>query len=156
MRIYLEANPLIAAMEGADPTRSQMTRLLQSTGTTLVSSELTLAEVLVKPLRRRLADGDDLSAAELVLAYEAMFDETGLFDAIPVSTAMLRRAAEIRAGRGSLKLPDAIHLATALWARCDVLVTDDDRLQKAAADRTTVCSLDPADLDALLARIEAS
>ena len=156
MRIYLDANPLIAAIEGEGQTRSKMSRLLRAAKVTLVSSELTLAEVLVKPLRLVLADDGDISASESILAYEAMFDEAGLFDTVPVSAEVLRRAAEIRAGRASLKLPDAIHLATTLLARCDALVTDDGGLAKAAAAQTTVCSLDPADLDALLARIETA
>ena len=38
----------------------------------------------------------------------------------------------MRGSRTGLRLPDAIILATALWAQCDYLVTTDQRMAVAA------------------------
>lgn len=56
---------------------------------------------------------------------------------VPVTAYILEQAALLRANSKlgklpSLKLPDAIHLATAVRERCDVLVTNDSALRKAA------------------------
>ncbi|MBL7202552.1 MAG: PIN domain-containing protein [Anaerolineae bacterium] len=44
-----------------------------------------------------------------------------------LDTAILERAARLRATTDSLRLPDAIHLATATLERCDRFLTNDKR-----------------------------
>jgi len=87
------------------------------------SSELTLAEALVKPLR-----DDD---AVVTSAFEAFLCRTTI-NSIPVSRQILRRASELRARIRSLRLPDAIHAATAL-SEDALLLTNDVAFRKVPA-----------------------
>lgn len=98
----------------------------------------------VAELRRRLAAADELLAAATVYAEsivrplqqgtEATVDE--FFDAagisiIPVDRAVARRAAALRAEHQSLRLPDAMSLATAI-ATDSALLTLDKKLRQIA------------------------
>jgi predicted nucleic acid-binding protein len=46
---------------------------------------------------------------------------------LPVTRDVLMKAAQLRAANPSLKLPDAIHAATALQHGCTTFVTNDSR-----------------------------
>ena len=81
-----------------------------------VTSELSLAEALVKPFQDRRAD---LQAVYIKAISAAPFSEVR-----PVSRQVLIEAARIRAGQ-KVNLPDAIHLATAQMAGCGVFLTND-------------------------------
>ena len=85
----------------------------------IVSSALSLLEVLVVPLR-----AGDLGLAE---RYEALLTRSRGVRLIEIDTAELRGAALLRARYG-LRTPDALQLAAALAARCPVFVTNDRRL----------------------------
>jgi predicted nucleic acid-binding protein len=82
----------------------------------VATSELTLLEVLVKPLR----DGN----VTLATLYRHVLMGTTDFTCLPVSRAVLESAASLRATHG-LKTPDAIHAASALDAGCVEFVTND-------------------------------
>jgi predicted nucleic acid-binding protein len=77
------------------------------------------AEVMVRPLARGVGDRVD----EFVGAVGATV--------IPVDREVARRAAGLRARHRSLRLPDALALATALLATAE-LVTLDQRLARVA------------------------
>ncbi|NER39672.1 MAG: PIN domain-containing protein [Oscillatoria sp. SIO1A7] len=79
----------------------------------IVSSELTLMETLVAPLK----NADDL----LEDAYENLLAQIRL---IPIALPTLREAARLRA-ETNLKTPDALHAATALLASFQMFVTND-------------------------------
>lgn len=85
----------------------------------IVSSALTLLEVLVVPYR----------AGQLHLAdrYEALLTRGRNIRLLEIDRAQLRAAAQLRAIHG-LRTPDALQLAAALSARCTVFVTSDRRL----------------------------
>jgi predicted nucleic acid-binding protein len=98
----------------------------------------------VKELRPRLAAGDDVLVGASVYAevmvrpMEAGTDAKvdGFLDAIgatvlAVDRGVARRAAEVRARHRSLRLPDALSLATALASDADLL-TLDQRLRRVA------------------------
>jgi predicted nucleic acid-binding protein len=85
-----------------------------------VTSEITLAECLVKPFAEK-----NIGAVE---AYNAFLSQRSGFPVIPISREILISAAKLRAEIG-LKLPDAIHLATAEWSRCSAFVTNDRRIK---------------------------
>ncbi len=86
-------------------------------GTTqAISSELTLMETLVMPLR----NGD----AALQSSREALWQQANTL-LIPITQDILREAARLRATIPALKTPDAIHAATALVAGCALFVTND-------------------------------
>ncbi|GBD49966.1 type II toxin-antitoxin system VapC family toxin [Methylopila sp. Yamaguchi] len=149
LRAYLDANALIRAVEADDPVAMGVRSLLATRHAAPVSSELTLAEVLVVPLRRAQADPSDPMARVWRSTYEALFRKAGTIDAVPVSAELLLRAAELRAEHRSLRLPDAIHLATCLSARCDVIITQDGGLLRAASAYLPTCSLIESELTAL-------
>ncbi|MCB1441367.1 MAG: PIN domain-containing protein, partial [Nitratireductor sp.] len=86
------------------------------------TSELTLAESLVKPM----ADRD----AELAERYFRVLAPQSGIEVREVSREVLILAARIRAEK-RVKLPDAIHLATAQATGCDRFVSNDGGLAKA-------------------------
>jgi predicted nucleic acid-binding protein len=100
------------------------------------TSELTLAELLVKPIR----DGD-LTAQQTC---QTMLLSNPRLAVLPIARQMLIESARLRATSG-LKLPDALNLATATLAGCDVLLTNDTRfrLPKAAIDVLLLSDLTP-------------
>jgi predicted nucleic acid-binding protein len=120
IRLYLNANIFIEAMETAGADGDHAWWILDAARDgefDLVTSELTIAEVLVQPIR----NGDD----ELAKAYRDMLRPTDMLELVPVSTTVLESAAYLRASRRALKLPDAIHLASALRAEVRYFVSRD-------------------------------
>lgn len=89
----------------------------------VVTSEFTLAEVLVRPLR----EGDPGLAAE----YRELLGGTTVAT-VPVSRAVLEQAAALRAAHSTLRTPDAIHAATGLTLGCSAFVTNDKALRQVA------------------------
>jgi len=86
----------------------------------LCTSTVTLGEVLVKPTE---AGRPDLVAKyEEALAWPAVL-------LIPFDRACARIYARLRHDR-SLRAPDAIQLACAAQAGCDLFITNDDRLSR--------------------------
>lgn len=117
--VYFDANALIACVEhpssGGDFFDGLMADV--ASGDTLATtSELTIAEVLVKPMLRK--------AHGLTRRYEELLGPGGGIRAAPVDRAVLRRAAQI-CGESRLDLPDAIHVATAEIAGCDIFLSND-------------------------------
>jgi len=77
-------------------------------------------------------------------AYVEMLINSNGIDLIPVSIAIARHAAQLRA-RHNLRTPDAIHVATALEAGCQAFLTDDLGLKRVSEIRVLV--LDELELD---------
>src|SRR5262249_38911915 len=86
-------------------------------GDELLTSTLTLGEVLVKP--------SEAGNTGLMVAYEEAIAGTAML--LPFSRDAARMYAEIRRDR-SIRPPDAIQLACAAQARVDLFITNDDRL----------------------------
>ena len=82
----------------------------------VVSSELTLLETLVAPLR----SGNTLMQSQR----EALWQQANT-RLLPITQDILREAARLRAVISGLKTPDAIHAATALIHGCTLFVTND-------------------------------
>ena len=118
--LYLDANALIAAVESPKPDLFNCMKRLKARGLELLSSELSLAEVLPNPVKQARAD--------LIDIYEDIIRVGGLVTAIPVGRPTLRISVELRTRFGG-KLPDAIHLATATMSGCRVIVSSDKRLR---------------------------
>lgn len=85
-----------------------------------VTSELTLAEVLIKPLE---TGRDDVVAID-----GELLQSSAHLSVVPIDRAILASAARHRASLG-IKLPDAIHVATAIAIGCDVLLSNDQKLR---------------------------
>lgn len=86
---------------------------------TLVTSALTLHEVLVLPFRT----GNRVLAER----YEQLLTRSRGVRLIDISRGVLRSAAQLRAA-ASIKAPDALHLATAINAGCLHFITNGRRL----------------------------
>lgn len=81
-----------------------------------VASALTLLETLVQPYRA--------GNAPLAEQYEAILTRSRGLEIGEINRNVLRAAAQLRAAQ-NIRTPDAIHLATALLARCPVYLTND-------------------------------
>ncbi len=89
----------------------------------VVSSILTLTEVLVHPMRQ----GDH----ELADHYRRVLLQAKEVTTIPVSAEIAEDAAQLRA-RHNLRTPDAIQLATAIRSGASSFLTNDDRMPRLA------------------------
>ena len=84
-----------------------------------VASTVALLEVLVYPLRAK-----DVRLAQ---AYRDILHNSGALTMIPVSAEIAELAAQLRASF-TIKTPDAIHMATAVYTGASFFVTNDARL----------------------------
>ncbi|WP_332117721.1 PIN domain-containing protein [Azorhizobium caulinodans] len=142
-RVYLDTNVFIAAFEMTGAHSDHAWWILKGieAGTIIgVTSEITLAEVLVKPMER-----DDEALAD---AYEGMIAPAPYFETVSVGRDVLTTAPRLRAGRHSLRLPDAIHVASAQIAQCSVFITQDERI--ALPDDLRRLGVTPFTLDDIL------
>lgn len=115
--VYLDTNTVIYAVERIEPYHTMLAPLwsaVQQSSVTLMTSELTWLEALVKPLREH---NDRLEA--LFRAFLTAQELT----LVPATLPIWESAAHLR-GRG-LKTPDAVHAATGIAAHCTLFVTND-------------------------------
>lgn len=118
-RVYIDTNIVIYAIEGLANYAAQIQPLLQAMKAAevfVVTSELTLAETLVGPIKT--------NNLRIQQTYRSFLVTTVILEVVPVSRRILEDAAQLRA-TSKLKLPDAIHLATALQYQCDSFLTND-------------------------------
>jgi predicted nucleic acid-binding protein len=85
-----------------------------------VSSVITLTEVLVLPIR----EGYD----DIVEKYEMILTHSPSIEIVDINVEIAKITARLRANY-SLKTPDAIQLATALYCSADYFLTNDKRLK---------------------------
>ena len=134
-QVYLDANVFIYAVEGIPPYVGPMRELfgeVDAGSVRAATSELTLAEALVRPM----ADGN----TELQAAYQDVLQTRDGLQLVPVSRSILVEAARLRAENHALKLPDAIHVATARASGCEALLTNDRALTGASGLQVVLCS----------------
>jgi predicted nucleic acid-binding protein len=136
-RVFWDTNLFIYLFEGENSLSERVKQLRQAMierGDQLLTSTLTLGEVLVKPLERH--------QTELARKYEEAVAATALM--IPFETKAARIYAALRSDR-SLRAPDAIQLACAAAAGVDLFITNDARLQsRRVAGIQFIVSLDRA------------
>lgn len=117
---YLDTNIIITIMEGPVSDDTGIQRFWREAGeypgVSFHTSELSFAELLVSPYRDR--------NRPLVDDYVRLFEKKDVITIHPVTRAILDVATVIRSGR-KMKLPDAIHLATASSVNCSHLLTFD-------------------------------
>ena len=130
-QIYLDTATIIYSVERfpvyialLDP----MWRQLRSGTLQIITSELTLLETLVMPIRQANTD--------LILRYERLLTASEM-SLIPIDQTILKRAASLRATT-NLKAPDAIHAATALNIGCSLFLTNDAGLRTVPGLAVTV------------------
>lgn len=121
-QIYVDANTVNYAVERIEPYRTLLEpiwQLAQQQQISLVTSELTWLETLVKPLRDNNTQLETLFRAFLAAQEMTL---------IPATLPLWEQAARLR-GLG-LKTPDALHAATGLAAGCSLFVTNDPIFQR--------------------------
>ncbi len=121
-RVYLDTNVFIYAIEGYPEFVDELNEFFDSIDAgnlRAFTSELTLAEVLVRPLM----DGN----LEIQTAYQQALESSEGLEVVPVSREVLIEAARLRAV-ANFRLPDAIHGATAILTGCETFLTNDRRL----------------------------
>jgi predicted nucleic acid-binding protein len=139
-RVYLDANVFVAAFEhiGAHSDHAWwIIRAIESGEIAAGTSEITLAEVLVKPF--------EVGATDLADGYERMMVSGSNFEVLPVRRDILVGAAALRARRTSVRLPDAVHIATAQALSCGFFISDDRRLPM--PDGIRMLAVNPFTLD---------
>jgi predicted nucleic acid-binding protein len=142
-RVYLDANVFVAAFEhsGAHSEHAWwVIRAIENGEVTAGTSEITLAEILVKPL--------ELGQTDLADGYEKMIVSGSHFEVLPVRRDILIQAARLRAGRAAIRLPDAVHVASAQALSCSFFISDDRRLP--LPDGMRMLAVNPFTLDNVL------
>ncbi len=122
-RVFLDSNIFIYLIEDKGQRGQEAAGLLSRMSLRrdeVITSALSYGEVLAKPI----AEGRH----DLVQLYETAFRDPGItVQSFDLQAAF--RYAEIRADK-SIKAPDAMQLAIAATARCDLFVTNDGRLNR--------------------------
>lgn len=119
-RVFWDTNLFIYLFEGYGELSkrvAELRRTMLARGDQLLTSTLTLGEVLVKPMER----GDE----ELSRKYEEAISATSQM--LPFDVKAAKIYAALRCDR-SLRAPDAIQLACAAAAGVDLFITNDARL----------------------------
>ena len=124
-KVYVDTAVLIYTMEENTDYFDLLKPLwikFQAQEIELISSELTMMEVLVLPLRN--------NNESLISDYEQLLLNSAM-QLIAINQPVLRQAANLRA-TNSLKTPDAIHAATAISVNCDLFITNDNGFRNLA------------------------
>jgi predicted nucleic acid-binding protein len=117
--IYVDTEAWIYKIEKVEPFLSAsipVWQALRDKTAEVITSELTLLETLVKPIREK--------NHEIINLYRNVLLSSRGVAVYPISRVILEEATQIRASH-NLKTPDAIHAATALLYHCNLFVTND-------------------------------
>jgi predicted nucleic acid-binding protein len=122
-RIFFDTNLFIYLLEDFGELGKRVAILMERMSERrdeLLTSTFTLGEVLVKPF--------EVGSRSWADQFEILLDSPGVV-MIPFDRHCARVYATLRQDR-SLKPPDAIQLSCAAVAKCDVFITNDDRLSR--------------------------
>lgn len=122
-RVCLDTNAIIYHLHRTEPYFEVVEELfgaLQKGSKLAVVSTVTELELLVRPIRQD--DRWELRQVRLIL-------ESAGMEVVEMNRNVARLAAEQRATTG-LDLPDAVIVATGIYAECDVIVGNDARCAK--------------------------
>jgi predicted nucleic acid-binding protein len=123
-RTYVDTNVFVEAIEKRGRLSDLATALLVATPALipqrLVTSELTFAELLVRPLR--------LKQKDYIRTYQDWMISNDYLEVVPVIGSILFGAAMLRSQNNSIKLPDAIHVTTAREKGCRYFLTNDGQI----------------------------
>jgi predicted nucleic acid-binding protein len=127
-RVALDADVLIAFLDAADDQHERAVSALRpvlSAGKEIVLSASVYAEIMVRPITRKT----DSKVDEFLDATNATV--------IAIDRPIARLAAALRARHRSLRLPDALSLATAIAANADLLTLDNRLARIQDHEKTT-------------------
>lgn len=123
-KVYLDTNIFIYALEGVEPSAAILREVftsLEAGEWQAATSSLSIAECLVKPF--------GLGREDLVGLYRAALSQSDHLTLVPLNEEILIFAARLRA-QHKFKLPDALHIATALNQGCTAMLTNDTGFRK--------------------------
>jgi predicted nucleic acid-binding protein len=121
--LYLDSNILIYLVEDRSAKRDAVTAILaeaQTLGVFLTTSEITLAECLFGAFKQ---ENEALAGV-----YRELFSGDGFIQTILCQSIIFEDAAR-RGATLSLKLVDAIHIASATHFGCDAFLTNDNGIR---------------------------
>lgn len=124
-RIYVDTNIWIYFLEGHPAFAPKVQAIFlaaRSADATLHTSEIAIAECLIKPAR----DGNE----DQISAYDVLFGDADI-TILAIDGSLARRAA-LAAGALGLKLIDAMHYVSAREASCSHFLTADGRFKSGA------------------------
>lgn len=84
------------------------------------TSSIAISEILVRPLK--------LNLTEVVFLLDQTLQEIPHLTIVPVDYPVAKIAAQVRARYG-LRLPDALHVASAFFSGAKIFITNDQRLK---------------------------
>ncbi|MCL6650519.1 MAG: PIN domain-containing protein [Chloroflexi bacterium] len=123
--IAIDTSPFIYSIEGGSAFDAVAVELFEHCIATArnpaVTTVITLAEVLVGAFQ---VGRDDLAAE-----YRDLLQRSANLELLDLNPVIAERGAELRA-RYSLRLPDALQVAAALFARAGYFVTNDDQTRR--------------------------
>ncbi len=122
--MLVDTSALIYFLGGVQPYFGVLLPLfqrVQARQTALIVSVVSESELLVRPYQRR-----DEEAIERI---GDLLSEDGI-RVVGLERNIARRAAELRAIYGTLRLPDATIIATALETECDLVLGNDEKWLK--------------------------
>jgi predicted nucleic acid-binding protein len=117
--VYFDTDALIYSVEKIAPYDALLLPIWQAArdgAVAVVTSELALLEVLVKPLQ--IAD------SVLEATYRTLLTATSDVTLITIDRVVLEQSAQLRA-TVNIKTPDAIHAVTALRTDCALFLSND-------------------------------
>ena len=138
-KVYLDTNVLIYLIENHPSYRDKIVALiaeLDELNCEIITSELTLAECLVKPFAQNDKQSQDI--------YIASIKSSEFLTVKPVTRKVITEAARLRAAFKN-KLPDSIHLATAFGTGCDTFIGNDKKIK--VDDSIKLIILDSYEID---------
>jgi predicted nucleic acid-binding protein len=158
LKLYLDTNVFIQAFEtsglSAEPAQRLLAALHANEGAA-VTSELTLAELLA-PVDRpnALPQANRRQLYLNLLVWNNFVDLLQITRDILIGTADLREAASLKNGT-KIRLPDAIHIVTAVQARCRFFVTNDKGIARTLPRDLTPIPADSGRVAKLIATLHA-
>jgi predicted nucleic acid-binding protein len=132
--VYVDANVIIYRVEAVQPylaVARPLWDMLDLGAIEVITSELSMLEVLVKPIQLQ-------NVALQTLFLGTLYGTPGL-SCIPITRETLQAAAELRATIG-LKTPDAIHAAAAVVEGCTLFVTNDAAFRRISGLNVAILS----------------
>jgi predicted nucleic acid-binding protein len=126
--IFVDTAPLIYYIEGHSLWQSKLIEIFTNNHEgqlPIITSTLTLLELLVQPLK--------LKRFDLVEKYEQILTSSPHIDIIELNIEIAKKAAEFRSSF-NLKTPDSIQIATAVINNAEVFLTNDKDLQRVNND----------------------
>jgi predicted nucleic acid-binding protein len=118
-RVYFDVNPIIYFIEQNTQFAELVTPVFEMIGDGSIlafTSELSLTEVLIKPIRD--------NRIQVIQTHKELLLDPELFTLISPNQDTFLLAAQL-GGKLSMRTPDAIHMACAIESKCKYFITND-------------------------------